>query len=303
MGLFLSHTKSLSERCFFEVPHHNMWELPGEIVSYIPTLGFRTLRDMGETIVEFQTDLDIQVTVLKTDSIATVIFKNMCRYFIYIPFTIGASVVYLGMSAFVYGICAPIDVMGVFLRVLAIRNEKCLVHNRCDIKAPLEEVWKYATDMSKIGEWSLYMDHAKQHPLTLAPAGEKGSIRTLYRKSDETGIQWDEEFKEVRERFRGIEIRNLRGFNGLINPVMKLTEHKFEEHYFHHQKETGLVFKTFLKEPETFSQKLLFPILKIAYLYSRQEIKRICMANLENIKARVEGKDRVHAYEVNHSSD
>jgi hypothetical protein len=157
------------------------------------------------------------------------------------------------------------------------------------INAPVSVVWKYASDSTKANDWSIYFDHIS--PLPGIPDGKIGALRRCFRNKDETGPYWDEVTTEsVPETRRQITTYGLKNF-----PMNFVTS---DQYVFVRQlykavdaNTTEMTFQTRTSPSRTWMGRLAFWI-------SKGETERIFLANLENIKANIEGKPRLHPWEA-----
>jgi len=80
------------------------------------------------------------------------------------------------------------------------------------IHAPIEEVWKYASDSLQAKNWSIFFDHIA--PLAGTESdGNPGSVRRCFRNANESGPSWDEMVIEVNPLVsRSLYVYNLIGF-------------------------------------------------------------------------------------------
>ncbi len=156
------------------------------------------------------------------------------------------------------------------------------------INAPLKEVWKYASNSDNAKEWSIFFDHIS--PLPGIPDGQIGALRRCFRMANETGPYWDEVVTEViPEKLRQITTYNLTGFpfNFLVKGQFVFVRQMYRSI---DENTSELVFLT-----RSAPSGNVFGDL--AFYLSRKETARIFKLNLENIKARIEGKPRPYPWE------
>ena len=164
-----------------------------------------------------------------------------------------------------------------------------------EIAAPLEEVWKYASDSSRAKEWSAYFDHITplQGPI---PDGQPGAVRRCFRNPAEKGPRWDELILQVEPLAR----RRILSFNfmGFLPAGLTRTNLTFVEQHYESlgAEKTRMTFKTIPVPGRSFLQTTF---MKAA----RAETIRLFYANLENIRAAIEARYgkreyvRLHAWE------
>ena len=157
------------------------------------------------------------------------------------------------------------------------------------INAPVSVVWKYASDSTKANDWSIYFDHIS--PLPGIPDGKIGALRRCFRNKDETGPYWDEVTTEsVPETRRQITTYGLKNF-----PMNFLSDGQYvfvrQLYKAIDDKTTEMTFQTRTSPSRTWMGRL-------AFWFSKGETSRIFLANLENIKANIEGTPRPHPWEA-----
>ncbi len=157
------------------------------------------------------------------------------------------------------------------------------------INAPVSVVWKYASDSTKANDWSIYFDHIS--PLPGIPDGKIGALRRCFRNKDETGPYWDEVTTEsVPETRRQITTYGLKNF-----PMNFLSDGQYvfvrQLYKAIDDKTTEMTFQARTSPSRTWMGRL-------AFWFSKGETSRIFLANLENIKANIEGTPRPHPWEA-----
>ncbi len=172
----------------------------------------------------------------------------------------------------------------------------CAITEHVDIRAPVEDVWKYVNDSRTAGEWSVYFHHIS--PLPGIQDGKAGSLRRCFRRADESEIWWDEQTVAI-ELYK---YRKIRAFNthGFTEPHHN--EAEFEVLQSYQEVKPGII-------RLTFSSRLLktddwFPWQR--FWIMGQEGRRVFTLNLENIKTALEQGEvykRVHPYEEHNRMD
>lgn len=155
------------------------------------------------------------------------------------------------------------------------------------INAPLERVWKYASDSTKANAWSVFFDHIS--PLPGIKDGEIGSLRRCYRNANEKGEMWDEVTIYLEPlKMRAIVTYNLQGFT--LNFLAKKNYVFVRQLYTKiSETESELTFETYYSPEASIMTKLLFKI-------SQRDTLRIFQENLINIKSAIEGSPRVYKW-------
>lgn len=166
---------------------------------------------------------------------------------------------------------------------------KISVRESVVINAPVDQVWKYASDSTQAVNWSVYFDHIS--PLAGGFSdGLVGSLRRSFRNKNEKGEYWDEIVTEVQNQ----KLRQIVTYNFTNYPLRFVHKNEYvfvRQHYQALDEKTSkLSFETFHREDAGFWFKTLFS-------WTRNETSKIFKMNLENIKAAVEGKERIHLWE------
>ena len=158
------------------------------------------------------------------------------------------------------------------------------------ISAPVAEVWDYLSDSGNASAWSVYFDHIT--PLPGGVDGGLGALRRCFRRSDETGIRWDEEVVALdRPRRRVIHVFNVRGTR---LATARRAEFRVTQLYEPLGTDaTRLTFRVTVHVPSDAARRLLF-------WATHWETRRMFRLNLQNIRAAVEQGARyrrIHRWE------
>lgn len=153
------------------------------------------------------------------------------------------------------------------------------------IKAPLSEVWSYASNSTFAHDWSVFFDHIS--PLPGVEDGKVGSLRRCFRNANELGERWDEMTIMVQPKhMRMITTFNLVGFR-FARFAKK--NYVFVRQLYHSLDEntTVLTFQTHYSR-----RSGLFT--RWAVHRAQRDTKKIFAENLLNIKAAIEGMPRLY---------
>lgn len=156
------------------------------------------------------------------------------------------------------------------------------------IDAPVAKVWRYASDSTKASDWSVYFDHISPLPGEFTD-GKVGSLRRCFKYADESGEYWDEVTIEViPERSRKIVSYN---FTNYPLPILYRNQYAFVRQLYESvgENQTKMTFQTIRPKNSKF-------VWKIIFRKTRDEVGEIFHLNLENIKAAIEGQNRLHPW-------
>lgn len=162
------------------------------------------------------------------------------------------------------------------------------VSESVEINAPVEKTWAYASDSLQAVNWSIYFDHIS--PLEgPSPDGQIGSLRRCFRNKDESGYAWDEVIINVEPQ----KLRQIVTYNFINYPFNFAHEN---EYVFVRQlyeslgpDKSKLTFQTIPRNESN-------PFFRFIFWISRGKTGEIFLKNLENIKAAIEEKPRVHPW-------
>lgn len=155
------------------------------------------------------------------------------------------------------------------------------------INAPIEEVWKYASNSHNAHDWSVFFDHIS--PLPGIPDGQVGSLRRCFRHANELGPFWDEVVVTIQpQRMRIITTYNLNHFplNDLNRGQYVFVRQLYEPIDKH---TTRMTFQTMTRPGSPLLNKMIFRI-------NKKSTSKIFKENLLNIKAIIEGYPRVYSW-------
>ena len=164
-----------------------------------------------------------------------------------------------------------------------------------EIAAPIDEVWKYASDSSLAKEWSSYFDHITpvKGPI---PDGQPGAVRMCFRNPTEKGPRWS----ELILRVEPLKFRRILSFDfvGYRPQALTHSNQTFVEQIYESlgPEKSRMTFRTIPVPGRSFIQTVM---LKLA----RSEAVRLFRVNLENIRAAIEARHqhqpyvRIHAWE------
>ena len=103
-----------------------------------------------------------------------------------------------------------------------------LIRQSVDVDAPCAAVFDYLGDSAHASDWSVFVDHITPLNTDSVPDGALGSVRRSFRKADETGMRWDEDFIAVEPaRLRRLRIYDVRNV-ALQSRTGLLTEQVYE---------------------------------------------------------------------------
>jgi hypothetical protein len=157
------------------------------------------------------------------------------------------------------------------------------------INAPVEVVWKYASDSTKAKEWSVYFDHISPLPGKFKD-GQVGSLRRCFRNADETGPRWDEVTIDVQP----LKSRKIVTYNFTNYPYPRLSRHQYafvrQLYRAIDANHTEMSFQTIRPRKSSLFWKYIFHI-------TRDDVEDIFYKNLENTKAIIEGQTRLHPWQ------
>lgn len=162
------------------------------------------------------------------------------------------------------------------------------VSKSVEINAPVEKTWAYASDSLQAVNWSIYFNHIS--PLEgPSPDGQIGSLRRCFRNKDESGYAWDEVIINVEPQ----KLRQIVTYNFINYPFNFAHEN---EYVFVRQlyeslgpDKSKLTFQTIPRNESN-------PFFRFIFWISRGKTGEIFLKNLENIKAAIEEKPRVHPW-------
>ncbi|GAC1478947.1 MAG: hypothetical protein NVS1B4_23070 [Gemmatimonadaceae bacterium] len=150
---------------------------------------------------------------------------------------------------------------------------------RAAIDAPCDSVFDYLGNSRHASEWSVFVSHITPLNPDVAADGTVGSVRRSFRRTDETGMTWDEYFTHVQAgRERRLRIFNVRGA-----PLRSATPIATQQLYEPLPAGCRLAFTLFFDGQPSISDDLKMRVA--AY-----EIGRIFRRNIANIKRLTEAR-------------
>ncbi len=156
------------------------------------------------------------------------------------------------------------------------------------IKAPLSEVWSYASNSSFAHDWSVFFDHIS--PLPGIEDGKVGSLRRCFRNANELGERWDEKTILVQpQRMRIITTFNLVGF--------RFARFAKKNYVFVRQLYRAIDENTTVLTFQTHYSRRSGLFTRWAVHRAQSDTKKIFAENLMNIKAAIEGMPRLYNWQ------
>ena len=148
-----------------------------------------------------------------------------------------------------------------------------------DIEAPVDSVFRYLGNSSRVGEWSVFVDGIILLNPNIVSDGLPGCKRRPYNKTK--GLWWDETItKVIPDSLRQLTVENLHRFAMTANGLA--TEQRYTTLGPGRTRLTFTLF--FIDKPRFYEQMKMY--------VGAYWVKDIYRRNLENIKSRVEGRKR-----------